>query len=96
MQVRALTVVTGMGTGNSAPVAWQGGRAVLVLDAAAYGTAVNLQVLSPSGAWISYNGTTYSANGIYPLDTAAGQHRMLTSGGTTTTLNATLVSVPYG
>lgn len=80
---------------DSTPVAWQGGRSVIVIEAAAYGTTVKLQCQGPNGAWIDINGTTYSANQVTAYDLPAGQYRMHITGGTTTDLYARLVSVPY-
>lgn len=81
---------------DQAPMTWSGGRAALVLIAAAYGTTVTLQCLGPDNAtWIGINGTTFSANQVTPFDLPAGQYRLHITGGTTTGLYANLVSTPY-
>lgn len=80
---------------DTSPVSIDGGRYVLVLEAAAYGTTINLQVKGPNGTFINMNATTYSANQVTAYDLPAGQVRMHITGGTTTDLYATLCRVPY-
>lgn len=80
---------------DTTPVQIVGGRYVLALVAAAYGTTVKLQVMGPNSTWININATTYSADQITSgMDLPSGQVRMTISGGTTTDLYATLCRVP--
>jgi hypothetical protein len=81
---------------DTAAVQIAGGRYVLALVAAAYGTTVKLQAMGPNSTWIDINATTYSANQITSgIDLPSGQVRMHITGGTTTDLYATLCRVPY-
>lgn len=96
MQTSAVVLATAATATTSPKNFDSGGRAALVLSASAYGTTVKLQILGPDGTtYIALNATTYSADGVYPLDCPAGQYRIFISGGTTTALNATLVRIPY-
>lgn len=79
---------------DTTPVAIVGGKYALVLEAAAYGTTINLQTQGANGTWININATTYSANQVTIYDLPAGQYRMHITGGTTTDLYANLVRVP--
>lgn len=80
---------------DTTPVQWQGGRTAIVIEAAAYGTTVKLQIMGPNGTYIDINATTYSANQVTAYDLPAGTYRMHITGGTTTDLYANLVSIPY-
>jgi hypothetical protein len=82
-------------TATTLPVFWGGGKSALVLNATAYGTTVSLQLQGPTGVYITVNAVTYSADQLVVYDLPAGQYRISCSGGTTTALYASLVSVPY-
>lgn len=78
------------------PVFFPGGRAALVLHAAAYGGTVFLACQAANGAWINVNGTTYSANQVTAYDLPAGQYQLVNGGSSTLQVSAALVSIPYG
>jgi hypothetical protein len=99
MSQAAKDLVTGgsslSGSSLTGAIQWQGGRTVLVLEAAAYGAGVFLQLKSPSGGGININGTTYSANQVTAYDLPAGTYGMVVQSGICTSTYAKLCAVPY-
>lgn len=98
MSYVAKTLITGTslaGSNATTAVTWQGGKTVLVLEATAYGAGVFLQMVSPSGAGINVNASTYAANQITAYDLPAGSYKIVTQSGTCTAMYATLAQVPY-
>lgn len=87
------TSLVGSSVGSS--ITWEGGKSVLVLEATAYGAGVFLQLVSPSGAGININASTYAANQVTAYDLPAGSYQMVVQSGTCTALYAVLALVPY-
>jgi hypothetical protein len=95
--VTAVTLVNSSLIGSTASTAhfFPGGRTALILDAIQYGPGVFLQVQNVSGSWISINGTTFSANQVAAYDLPAGQYRIVNNTGSSVTIAARLVGIPY-
>lgn len=96
MATRAVDLVLNTSTGSpTTATEWMGGRTCLVTLASSYPTTCQLQLLGKDNAtWINI-GSNITANGSVSQDLPAGTYRMNLTGGTTTALYATLVSVPY-
>lgn len=95
---RAIVLATNVNASAVQPQqTWNGGRAALNIVATVYGTTVSFQQLGADGVtWLNMNASTIAANAAPVLyDCPAGQYRLSITGGTTTALYATLVSVPY-
>lgn len=75
-------------------VTYYGGRGLLFIEATGYPSTCQLQTQGPSGKWINV-GSNISADGVIPLDLAAGQYRMHLLGGACSALYAVLVSDAY-
>lgn len=79
-------------TGSS--VYWNGGRGVLVLNAAQYGASVQLQVQNYTGTWVAVNSGSFSADQVGPFDLPPGQIRIVSTG-SSAGMVATFSEVPY-
>lgn len=88
--------VLAAGTFVGSSKVFNGGRSALVVNAAAYGATVQLQVQSAvnSSIWIAMNSTTINADSVTVYDVPAGNVRMSCSG-SSAGLTATLVTIPY-
>lgn len=78
-------------------VKWPGGRGVIVVNAAQYGAAVNLQCnhsVVNSSVWVAVNATTYSADQVTGYDLPPGLYRM-NSTGSSAGMSASLIEIPY-
>jgi hypothetical protein len=98
MAAKSVVLASNVASLNGAATAgvyWSGGRAALVINATAYGAAVNLEVQGPSGAWVKMNASTIAADSAAAYDLPAGQYRINSATGNTTALYASLVGVPY-
>ncbi len=101
MAVQAVVLISSSvlaaGTFTGSSKQYDGGRSTLVINAAAYGALVQLQVMSfaNSSVWIPVNSGSISADQCIPLDVPPGTFRIIGSG-STAGMNAVLVQVVYG
>jgi hypothetical protein len=93
MASRAKTLLSN-GSATGSWISWNGGRAALVLMAAAYPTTLKLQILGQDGS-TAIDIATLTANGVTVYDLPAGSYRMSLAGGSPSGMYADLVSVSY-